>query len=91
MRRNFGSARQDTGVLTHPPVPGGRWREIELDANRGEVTVPDGVLVDLGATAKALAADRAAAKIAASTGCGVLVNLGGDISVAGRPPGKEAR
>jgi thiamine biosynthesis lipoprotein len=50
------------------------------------VTVPDGVLVDLGATAKALAADRAAAKIAALTGCGVLVNLGGDISVAGQAP-----
>ena len=84
--RDFGSARRDTGVLTYPSVPGGRWREIELDADRGEVAVPDGVLVDLGATAKALAADRAAAKIAASTGCGVLVNLGGDISVAGRPP-----
>ena len=53
------------------------------------MTVPDGVLVDLGATAKALAADRAAAKIAAATGCGVLVNLGGDISVAG-PPRRRA-
>jgi thiamine biosynthesis lipoprotein len=48
--------------------------------------VPDGVLLDLGATAKALAADRAARHIAAVTGCGVLVNLGGDISVAGQPP-----
>jgi thiamine biosynthesis lipoprotein ApbE len=84
--RDFGSARQDTGVLTRPPVPGGGWRGIVLDASRGEVTVPDGVLVDLGATAKALAADRAAAKIAATAGCGVLVNLGGDISVAGEPP-----
>jgi thiamine biosynthesis lipoprotein len=84
--RDFDSARRDTGILTRPPVPGGRWRGIVLDAGRGEVTVPDGVLIDLGATAKALAADRAAAKIAAVTGCGVLVNLGGDISVAGRPP-----
>ena len=84
--RDFGSARRDTGVLTRPPVPGGGWRGIILDAARGEVTVPDGVLVDLGATAKALAADRAAAKIAAATGCGVLVNLGGDISVAGESP-----
>jgi thiamine biosynthesis lipoprotein len=84
--RDFDSARQDNGILTRPPVPGGRWRGIILDAGLGEVTVPDGVLVDLGATAKALAADRAAAKIAAATGCGVLVNLGGDISVAGHPP-----
>jgi thiamine biosynthesis lipoprotein len=43
-------------------------------------------MLDLGATAKALAADRAAAAIEAATGCGVLVNLGGDIRVAGQPP-----
>jgi thiamine biosynthesis lipoprotein len=43
-------------------------------------------MLDLGATAKALAADRAAARIAAAAGCGVLVNLGGDISVSGDPP-----
>jgi thiamine biosynthesis lipoprotein ApbE len=48
--------------------------------------VPEGMLLDLGATAKALAADRAAATIAAAIGGGVLVNLGGDISVAGPPP-----
>lgn len=49
--------------------------------------MPAGVLLDLGATAKALAADRAAAACAQSTGCGVLVNLGGDIAVAGPAPG----
>jgi len=43
-------------------------------------------LLDLGATAKALAADRAAGAIQAAAGCGVLVNLGGDIRVAGDPP-----
>ncbi len=48
--------------------------------------IPAGVLLDLGATAKALTADRAAAAIAAAAGCGVLVNLGGDIRVAGEPP-----
>lgn len=84
--QDFGSARRDTSALTRPPAPGGGWRGIVLDASRGEVTIPEGVLADLGATAKALAADRAAAQIAAATGCGVLVNLGGDISVAGRPP-----
>jgi thiamine biosynthesis lipoprotein len=46
------------------------------------------MLLDFGATAKALAADRAAAAIAAATGGGVLVNLGGDIAVAGPPPGE---
>jgi len=43
-------------------------------------------MLDLGATAKALAADRAAIRIAASLNCGTLVNLGGDIAVAGEPP-----
>jgi thiamine biosynthesis lipoprotein len=66
------------------PVPG--WHTIELDEERRSVRVRGDVELDLGATAKALAADRAAVKIAAATGCGVLVNLGGDISVAGRPP-----
>jgi thiamine biosynthesis lipoprotein len=84
--RDFARARQDTGSLRQPPAPGGGWRRVALDAGRQEVTIPDGVLLDLGATAKALAADRAAARIAAATGCGVLVNLGGDISVAGQPP-----
>jgi len=84
--RDFARARQHTGSLRQPPKPAGGWRRVVLDAGRHEVTVPDGVLLDLGATAKALAADRAAARIATATGCGVLVNLGGDISVAGQPP-----
>jgi thiamine biosynthesis lipoprotein len=48
--------------------------------------VPIGVRLDLGATAKALAADRAAAAAAELAGCGVLVSLGGDIAVAGAGP-----
>jgi thiamine biosynthesis lipoprotein len=45
--------------------------------------IPRGVELDLGATAKAWASDHAARTIAAQTGCGVLVSLGGDIAVAG--------
>jgi thiamine biosynthesis lipoprotein len=63
----------------------GHWREIELDAARGRVRIPEGVRLDLGATAKALAADRAATAAAQVCG-GVLVSLGGDISVAGLAP-----
>lgn len=62
------------------------WREIDLDAARGRLRVPRGVELDLGATAKALAADLAAASIAQASGCGVLVSLGGDLAVAGAPP-----
>jgi thiamine biosynthesis lipoprotein len=49
-------------------------------------TVPDGVLLDLGATAKAAAADRCAHMVADQLGCGVLVGLGGDIATAGPAP-----
>jgi thiamine biosynthesis lipoprotein len=43
-------------------------------------------VLDLGATAKAWAADRAAADITRRLGCGTLVSLGGDIAVAGPTP-----
>ena len=66
------------------PVPG--WRSIGIDSEHGTIRVPEGVQVDLGATAKALAADNAAAAITARLGCGVLVSLGGDVAVAGPPP-----
>jgi thiamine biosynthesis lipoprotein ApbE len=62
------------------------WRDIVLDLESGMLTVPAGVVLDLGATTKAWAADRAAGALAARLGCGVLVSLGGDIAVAGDPP-----
>jgi FAD:protein FMN transferase len=63
------------------------WRVVEIDREAGTVRVPAGVRLDLGATAKALASDRAARRaLRASDADGVLVNLGGDIAVAGRPP-----
>jgi thiamine biosynthesis lipoprotein ApbE len=65
-------------------VPG--WRQVRLDRAASTVTVPPGVRLDLGATAKAWAADRSAARISAALDCGVLVGLGGDISVAGPAP-----
>jgi len=66
------------------PVPG--WRLIEVDRLRRTVRIPPGVELDLGATAKALCADRAAEAIYRATGAGVLVGLGGDIATAGPAP-----
>jgi FAD:protein FMN transferase len=68
--------------ITVTQVPG--WREVRLEGRT--LTMPEGVSLDLGATAKAWAADRSAARIAQRLGCGVLVSLGGDIAVAGPPP-----
>ena len=62
-------------------LPG--WRAVRVDRVAKTITVPEGVELDLGATAKAWCADRAAAAAAARCGTGVLVSLGGDIAVAG--------
>ena len=64
------------------PVPG--WRRVTLNGTR--LRIPRGVELDLGATAKAVAADRCAALVAGSLGTGVLVSLGGDIATAGPTP-----
>ena len=80
----IGSADR-AGRLEPRPAPG--WWRIELDPEARTVAVPIGVHVDLGATAKAFVADRAAARLADALGCGVLVNLGGDVAVAGTAPG----
>jgi thiamine biosynthesis lipoprotein ApbE len=74
-------------TVTVREVPG--WRHVRLDGRT--LTMPPGTRLDLGATAKAWAADRSAAKIAASLGCGVLVSLGGDVAVAGPAPDRGWR
>ncbi|HZR13048.1 MAG TPA: FAD:protein FMN transferase [Acidimicrobiia bacterium] len=72
-------------------VPG--WQAITIDRRARTLRVPSGVQLDLGATAKAWAADRAAARIALKLERPVLVSLGGDVSAAGptRPGGWPVR
>ena len=67
-------------------VPG--WQAVQFSAATRTVLLPRGVQLDLGATAKALASDLAAAAAfaAMSKQGGVLVSLGGDIALAGAPP-----
>jgi len=66
------------------PLPArfGAWREILLDP-QGAVRVPQGCAMDLGATAKAWAADLIANAVAGETGSTVVISLGGDLAVAG--------
>lgn len=61
------------------------WRQVRLEGR--QLTVPNGVQLDLGATGKAFTADLIAAQIAAELAVGVLVALGGDIATAGPEPG----
>ncbi len=60
-----------------------RWREVKLGERPPAVWIPPGVALDLGATAKALTADRAAEAAAQIHPAGALVALGGDIAAAG--------
>ena len=72
--------------LTAKPIPG--WRNVQINRKVGAVRVPRLVRLDLGATAKSLASDRAAAAGQAATNCGVLVSCGGDLAAFGDgPPG----
>jgi thiamine biosynthesis lipoprotein len=66
------------------PAPG--WQRIALDGRL--LRLPPGVLLDLGATAKGVGADRAAAAVMSAAGHrgGALVSLGGDIATGGTPP-----
>jgi thiamine biosynthesis lipoprotein len=72
-----------TSVVTVVRRPTG-WRSLRLEDTR--VWMPPGTQLDLGATAKAVAADRCARAVAQRLDTGVLVSLGGDIATAGRGP-----
>jgi thiamine biosynthesis lipoprotein len=85
--RDFEQVRGGTAAPPGPaagPVPG--WASVELDPGAGQARLLRGAQLDLGATAKAWAADRCAELIAGRVDGGVLVSLGGDIAVAGPPP-----
>lgn len=84
--KTFAVVRTRDGSLQPSYVRSPDWQSIELDPGRRTVRLVRGVELDLGSTAKALTADRAARAIAAETGSAVLVSLGGDVSVAGEPP-----
>ena len=87
LRRGARPRRELCRRLT--PSPG--WASIQLEPERLEIRVPPGVELDLGATAKAAAADAIAAAVHGITGSGVLVSLGGDVAVAGPAPHAAGR
>lgn len=79
-------------VQSRPPTPPqalgpvAGYQHVQLNQRDHTVRIPRGVRLDLGSSAKALAADLAAARIAGRIGTGTLVSLGGDVAVAGPPP-----
>ncbi|GAC1574643.1 MAG: FAD:protein FMN transferase [Candidatus Dormibacteria bacterium] len=83
---DFSAMPPDSGSVAARYRAATGWTRVVISDLPALVTVPVGTVLDLGATAKALGADRAAAAAHAVTGSGVLVNLGGDIAVAGVAP-----
>jgi thiamine biosynthesis lipoprotein len=67
---------------TTRPVPG--WQQVNLQGRR--LQVPVGTTLDLSATAKGVACDRAAAVVRDRLNVGVLVGLGSDAASAGPAP-----
>jgi thiamine biosynthesis lipoprotein len=76
----------ERGAALPQPRPAGDWRSIELWGDPRAARLAPGTRLDLGATAKALAADRAARTGAQAAAGPVLVSLGGDIATAGGAP-----
>jgi thiamine biosynthesis lipoprotein len=62
------------------------WQSVQVDHDLSRLGIPVGLALDLGATAKPWTADAAAHAIAAAFGTGVLVEIGGDVAVAGHKP-----
>jgi FAD:protein FMN transferase len=85
---DFATIGADGPPLSGPLRPAAGWGSVTIGDDPALVILPTGVSLDLGATAKALGADRAASAAHAACRCGVLVGLGGDIAVAGNAPGE---
>lgn len=87
--RDLAAVCADTDRSPHPETVSIGLRVADHSMVRRHVdtlTVPEGITLDLGATAKAVAADLAADAVAVEIGCGVLVELGGDIAARGQTP-----
>ncbi len=68
------------------PIELAGWRLVGVGRDPSRIRVPRGMQLDLGSTAKALAADRGAAGAARAVGCGVMLGLGGDVALGGDAP-----
>lgn len=80
---DISAVRDRLVVPDDTPLPQADWTQVRVDHTLSRIGIPAGLRLDLGATAKAWTADVAAHAIAASLGTGVLVEIGGDVSVAG--------
>lgn len=82
MRPDDGGASFGGGFsVSQRVLPAESWRRVRLEGS--VLTVPAGVVLDLGASAKAFAADLCARQVSERWDTSVLVSLGGDIATSG--------
>lgn len=82
--RDIADVRGQPGVTVDPvALRRPNWRAVRLNSRVDLLTVPDGITLDLGAVGKAWTADEAARRIALVLECSALVEIGGDLAVAG--------
>lgn len=89
--RPFDALPADGGPPPHTPSPPPGCAAIEVDMRRSRVQLPRGVRLDMGGIGKGLADDIVAGIVRGRGAAGALVNVGGDIAVAGRAPAGDWR
>ncbi|MGE5335487.1 MAG: FAD:protein FMN transferase, partial [Nitrososphaerota archaeon] len=80
---------REIGQASELPFVAGRWRDIELDAKRLRILLPEGARLDLGGIAKGWAADVVLARYFRHYD-NVLINAGGDVRAQGGAKPDEA-
>lgn len=81
---DYAQLAHEGGAAPLAPVPSLGSQALTLDLPRRHVSLAPGCQLDLGASAKALAADLVARDVAPHGG--VLVEIGGDVAVHGQGP-----
>ncbi|MDI6908710.1 FAD:protein FMN transferase [Nocardioides sp.] len=74
---------RDRVAPTRPTPRAADWTRVVVDHDLGRVGIARGLRLDLGATAKAWTADEAARRVSARHRRPTLVEIGGDVAVAG--------
>ncbi len=87
--RDFQSVERDRPEPTPTVDPAPGCASIELDPLVQSVKLPPGVALDLGGIGKGRAADLLASELVDAGAAGACVNLGGDLRLAGEPPGPQ--
>jgi thiamine biosynthesis lipoprotein len=85
----YAASWHDPSAVTSVPAGStlsGRIDEVAIDTAESSAQLPVGTIVDAGGIGKGLAADRVVAALLAAGATGALVELGGDLAVAGEGP-----